>query len=108
MRVTLGMETSEVTEHLKQALITALKSQEQDVEVTEVTEDSTRPLRFRGHYTHRFHGEIATGVVWYDLTSSTTGPDDVPAVVRNKLRSEVYRLLTSAGTAARALVDLHE
>ncbi len=44
-------------------------------------------------------------MVWYDVPSSTTGPDNLAAVVRNKMRSDVHRLLTEASPNARGIVD---
>ena len=105
---TLGLSRDAVAERLSDALREALRSQGQYVELTDIVEDAGRPLRFKGRFTHRLRDEIATGLVWYDVRSSTTGPEELPAVVRNKMRFEVHRKLTGEGSAARALVDLHK
>src|SRR5512144_2473882 len=84
------------------------KTQGQFVEISDVKEYPDCPLRLTGRFTHKLRGGISTGIVWYDVSSSTTGPDDVSPVVRNEMRFAVLRKLTGEGTVARALVDLHK
>lgn len=103
----LGIGRAQVGLELRRSLRDVLKTSLQFVEIADVAEDSSRPLRFTGRFTYRFRDEISTGLVWYDVTTSATGPEDAPAVVRNRMRYEVHRRLTEDGTAARALVDLH-
>jgi|GEM_PF-2261235 len=102
----LGFSRDEVIEQLKTSLKDALRSQQQSVEITDIQE--REGLRFVARFTHRLAGEIASGVVWYDVPASETGPDNLPAVVRNKMRFEVHRMLTSEGSPARALVELQK
>jgi len=45
--------------------------------------------RFFGRYAYRDAEDITAGVVWCDSSSSVTGPDYVPAVVRSKMRVAV-------------------
>lgn len=108
MEAERGLSRETVAQQLKKALLDALRFQGQFVEVVHIIEDPSQPLRFSGRYTHRVRGEVATGLVWYDVETSATGPADLPAVVRNKMRFEVHRKLTDDGSAARALVDLHK
>jgi hypothetical protein len=108
MDTVLGLSREAVAQQLRQALLETLRSQGQFVEVADVVEDTHRPLRFTGRFTHRLRDDVATGLVWYDVNTSMTGPEDLPAVVRNKMRFEVHRKLTGDGSAARALVDLHK
>jgi hypothetical protein len=104
----LGLTREDVAQHLRRALHGTLRSQGQSVEVADVVEDSHQPLRFFGRFTYRTRGDVSTGLVWYDVSTSNTGPEDLPAIVRNKMRFEVHRQLTEDGSAARALVDLHK
>ena len=108
MGVMLGLDRTAVAAELRSALVEYLKHQLGTVTVSEPVEDPARKLRFRSRFTLRSGGEIQTGVVWYDVTDSMTGPESLAAVVRNKMRHEVHRKLTDPGTAARALVDLHK
>ena len=108
MRTELGLTREAVIGDLRKSLLAALKTQGQFVEITDVKEDPRQQLRFSGRFTHRLWDKVSTGVVWYEVDTSATGPEDLPAVVRNKMRLAVHRELTDAGTAARALVDLHK
>ena len=108
MGVLLGLQRDTIVEDLRAALLDVLRTQGQSVHVDSIVEDPTSPLRFNGRYTHRLRNDLQTGIVWYDVSASLTGPDTVPAVVRNKMRFEVHRQLTGADGSARALVDLHK
>lgn len=108
MGVLLGLQRDTIVEDLRAALLDVLRTQGQSVHVDSIVEEQGRPLRFNGRYTHRLRNELQTGIVWYDVNTSVTGPDTVPAVVRNKMRFEVHRQLTGADGSARALVDLHK
>lgn len=104
----LGLSREAVAQQLRQSLLGVLRSQGQFVEVADIVEDPKQPLRFNGRFTHRLRDEVVTGLVWYDVKSSETGPEDLPAVVRNKMRFTVHRKLTDGGSVARALVDAHK
>ncbi|MEX1366146.1 MAG: hypothetical protein AB1Z98_23680 [Nannocystaceae bacterium] len=106
IRSLLGVSAESVEDDLRASLVALLKGQLEKVALTEPLEDPAQPLRFRSKYTYRDFGEIRTDVVWYDVQASETGPEGVPAVVRNKMRHEVHRLLTGAGSRAREIVDL--
>lgn len=103
----LGMNRQDVAAALHHALEDLLKNQLDKVSVSEPIEDSSTPLRFRARYTYRDRDHVDTGLVWYDVNTSDTGPDELPTIVRNKMRLEVHRKLTGNGSAARALVDIH-
>jgi hypothetical protein len=63
--------------------------------------------RFVSRYQHQDFEGIAVGVVWYDSSTSTTGSDGVPAIVRSKMRSEVQRKLAEKRPGAlRFLVEV--
>lgn len=108
MNTVLRMSRDDVAQQLRRALLETLRSQGQLVDVADIVEDARQPLRFTGRFTHRLRDDVATGLVWYDVKTSMAGPENLPAVVRNKMRFEVHRKLTGDGSAARALVDLHK
>jgi hypothetical protein len=103
LRTELGCERDAVIAELRKSLRDVFKTQKQFVEISDMKEGP--PLRFAARFTYRLKDEISTGTVWYDVNSSTTGPDELSPVVRNEMRFEVLRRLTSEGTIARALVD---
>jgi len=111
----LGFDRQDIFNNLSQALADNLKNQLDKVTVTEPTEDPGHPLRFWAKYTFRNHQDtghdhqynIGTGLVWYDVNTSITGPEGLSVIVRNKMRLEVHRKLTGHGSSARALVDIH-
>jgi len=103
----LGLRRDDVAKALRDSLEALLRHQLEKVSVSEPREDAEQPLRFLSTYTYLDHDMISMGVVWYDVQASETGPDELPAVVRNKLRHEVHRQLTREGTHARAIVDLY-
>jgi hypothetical protein len=99
----LGLHRGTVIAERSKSLMGVLKTQRQFVEIADIKEHP--PLRFTARFTHRLKDQFSTGTVWYDVPSSTIGPDELPPVVRNEMRFEVLRRLTSDGAAARALVD---
>lgn len=107
IRAVVGLERDDVAKELHDALRSVLTNQLEKVTVSEPTEDPNQPLKFRSRYTYKDLDEVSTGMVWYDVSAGITGPDELPAIIRNKLRHEVLRKLTRDGTEARALVDLH-
>jgi hypothetical protein len=102
----LGMRRDAVRDILAAALTDHLKHQLAKVEVTPPQAAPPGTLRFVSRYTYRDFDDISVGVVWYDVQTSTTGPDDLPAVVRNKMRFEVHSKLTAQSPNARGMVDL--
>lgn len=48
--------------------------------------------------------EVIAGVVWYDVSVGTTGPETLPALVRNKLRYAVHEQLVKGNAAAEELL----
>jgi hypothetical protein len=103
LRTELGYDRAAVVADLRRSLRGVFKTEKQFVEISDMKEGP--PLRFAARFTYRLKDEIATGMVWYDVNSSTTGPDDLSPVVRNEMRFEVLRRLTREGSNARALVD---
>lgn len=104
MNAWLGLRPDQVAAELRGALVAFLTNQLATVAVSEPTEDPKQKLRFTSTFTLRSGDLIEPGVVWYDVTESTTGPDSLPAIVKNKMRHEVHRKLTDPGSVARELV----
>lgn len=107
IETTLGTSRVEVRADLEKRLQDVLKNQGQSVELTEPLESPEDSLRFVSRYVSRLHDELSTGIVWYEVKESATGPESLPDVVLNKMRQAVHRQLTEPHGAARALVDLH-
>lgn len=103
----LGFDRAQVIAGVRGTLSQVLRTQGQFVNISDIAENPNRPLYFNGRYNYRLGEEVSTGLVWYNVTASETGPENVPAVVRNKMRTEVHRRLTTAGSVARSLVDLN-
>ncbi len=106
MSYQLGFTRDAVADDLRTSLLDLLKNQLEKVTVTKPQEVPQRPLRFQSMYTYRDFDNLYAGLVWYDVQTSETGPEGVPAIARNKLRQEVHRLLTGDGSRAREIVDL--
>jgi hypothetical protein len=108
MGTVLGMDRDAVRAQLERALLAQLRHQLAKVEVDSPRADPPGGLRFVSRYIYRDFDDITAGVVWYDVPSSTTGPDDLPAVIRNKMRFEVHRQLTTRSPNTHELVELLE
>ena len=102
----LGLGRDAVRTVLEESLVDQLKHQLAKVDVASPEPVAVGGLRFVSRYVYRDFDDISTGVVWYDVPSSTTGPEDLPAVVRNKMRFEVHRKLTEKSPNAHGLVEL--
>ena len=106
MGTTLGLNPDAVRMLLEKALIDQLKHQLAKVDIAPPKPSTAGGLRFVSRYVYRDFDDISTGVVWYDVASSTTEPGNLPAVVRNKMRFEVHRKLTEKSPNALGLVEL--
>jgi hypothetical protein len=106
MGTLLGMSRSEVRDELEAALVRLMSHTLAKVEVSPPQEAHPGGLRFVSRYVYRDFDEVSAGVVWYDVPTGTTGPDELPAVIRNKMRLEVHSQLTARSPIARSLVDL--
>ena len=106
MQHLLGLTREVVAADLRSSLVDLLKNQLEKVTLTALQEDPETPLKYRCKYTYRDFDDVYSGLVWYDVQASETGPEAVPAIARNSLRHEVHRLLTSDGSRAREIVDL--
>lgn len=78
-------------------------------EAPDVHLSSPRPLgpdhsRFVSFYVEGVTGRLRAGVVWYDTTTTQTGPTEVATPVRREMRLSVNRCLAGS-RANEALVD---
>jgi hypothetical protein len=106
MAADFGTARDAMRTFLEETLVRNFKQQLGKVEVSQPKAIPAGGLRFVSRYVYRDFDTIYTGVVWYDVPSGTTGPDNLAAVVRNKMRSEVHGLLTESSPNARSIVDL--
>ncbi|XXY50716.1 hypothetical protein WME91_06185 [Sorangium sp. So ce269] len=104
MQAQLGMSTEEIRSELKRALESLYRNELEKVAIDRIREDPPNSRRFVASYVFRDFRDITRGIVWYDLPNGTTGPDEVPALVRNKLRYDVHARLTAGGSGAEALL----
>ena len=109
MKTLLGLEQDRVRTMLQDGLVEQLLREHQQVDLTSPEPIASSRDRFVSRYLVRAAGRLAVGVVWYDASSSTTGPTDAPVVVRSKMRLQVRRLLAVQGLTplARFVAVLH-
>jgi hypothetical protein len=107
LRGSLGLEEEGVLELLRGALVDELQRELALIQLGPPTLiGASSSGRFVSSY-KRGGSESAVGVVWYDTTSSTTGPEGVPALVRSKMRREVAsRLAAKRRSVLRILLDV--
>jgi hypothetical protein len=103
MRDQLGMTREDVLTELRGALASLHRNELDKVTVQRVRERTAGSRYFVASYIFRDFKNVTEGIIWYDLPNGTTGPSDVPALVRNKLRYEVHSLLTAGNASAEAL-----
>jgi hypothetical protein len=90
----IGLDHEAVLATVQTALTNALKTQQQFVVLGPLKQDDTRSLIFSASYAYRLRDEVSVGAVRYDVATGVAGPDAVPAVVRNAMRSAVHQHLT--------------
>lgn len=84
-------EATDSRELLEKALVDHLRREHAKVELSPPTRSPADGERFVSRYVYRDADGISAGLVWYDVPSSTTGPNELPTLVRNKMRWEVHR-----------------
>lgn len=95
----LGWSRDQVAEDLKASLSDYLHAAARRVSVTDLTERS--PLCFVARYRVDLpDGEIAQGVVTYDVANDEIGPEYVPAIVRREMRIQSHKIISSRIKAA--------
>ena len=109
----LGLRRAEVRVALESALVARFEHELSKVDVDSPKLATSREGeggddgRFVSGYLHQDSEGIAVGVVWYDCSTSTTGSDRVPAIVRSKMRSEVqHELAAKRPSVLRLVVDM--
>ncbi len=103
MQAQLGMTREEILADLGRALESLHRNELDKVTVQRLQERTAGSRYYVASYISRDFKNITEGIIWYDLPNGTTGPKDVPALVRNKLRYEVHGLLTAGNASAEAL-----
>ncbi len=103
MQAQLGMTREEILADLGRALESLHRNELDKVTVQRLQERTSGSRYFVASYIFRDFKDITEGIIWYDLPNGTTGPNDVPALVRNKLRYEVHGRLTAGNASAEAL-----
>lgn len=106
IRRVLGIKREQLVDDMSKEMISFIQQERGVVALSLPQEDPHHPLRFTARYIYNAQAEEQVGLVWYDVTSSETGPDDVPFHIRNELRTLVHRQMTEPGSKARAIVDM--
>lgn len=106
MQQQFGRTRDDVAGDLRTALTDLAANELEKVTLRDLAETPPGGLRFAALYVHRDHREVTEGVVWYDVGSGTTGPDAVPALVRNKLRYAVHERLVKGNANAEELLKV--
>lgn len=103
----LGWKAADARAQLEEALVDYLESQHAKVDLAPPVRSTADGGRFVSRYLYRDAHDISVGLVWYDVSSSATGPDHLPTIVRNKMRFEVHRKLTEKRPSAlRVLLQI--
>jgi len=102
MNAMLGMGSEEVTKLLRKALREHMIRELEKVTISQIHQIPDHELHFAASYVYRDFDNIQTGAVWYDVPTGHTGPDSVPAVVKNLLRTKVHGELAVGGGAKQA------
>lgn len=89
----LGKSRKEVAEDLIATLRDLFEKKLEKVQIRNLKE--TDRLEFLAEYSYRTFDKIEHGYVEYNVRTGETGPDSVPTVVRNKMRSNVHNQLAS-------------
>jgi hypothetical protein len=103
MHSQLGVTREGLLSELRSSLESLHRNELDKVTIEHLRERAPGSLYFMSSYLFRDFKNITPGVIWYDLPNGATGPDDAPALVRNKLRYEVHAKLTAGNPNAEAL-----
>jgi hypothetical protein len=100
------LSRKKIRDELEAALWKLHKNELDKVSIDRVHEEVPGSRQYIATFILRDLHELRAGVVWYDLATGDTGPDDVPALVRNKLRYAVHAQLVKGNDAAEALLKV--
>jgi hypothetical protein len=106
MRDQFGLSRDDVRAELKAALEQLHRNELDNISIQRIREEPPGSRQFIATFIFHELREIREGVVWYDLARSDTGPEDVPVLVRNKLRYAVHTQLVKGNDAAEALLKV--
>ena len=112
MQEAFGLKRADVRELLENALIEQFERKYQCVDLTPPAlappnGNTSSGGRFFSRYVYRGSEDITAGMVWRDSSSSDTGPDHVPVIVRSKMRLAVNaKLIESRRGPLGFLVDI--
>ncbi len=104
MQAQLGVDRAEVEADLRAALERLHGNELEKVTIGRLREDAARGRCFVASFVYRDFRDVLEGVVWYSMADGRTGPEDVPVLVRNKLRYEVHTKLVGENQAASDLL----
>jgi len=103
MKAQWGTTSESVAGELRTALERYHADALEKVTIDAFHEAPERSRRFVATFTFKDFRNVAKGIAWYDMRTGETGPADVPALVRNKLRYVVHDLLTADDPTAKEL-----
>lgn len=102
----LEMSRTDVVDALKVALERLHGDELQKVSINRLREHPVDSGRYIASYVFRDFRDVSMGFVWYDVSQGVTGPDNVPALVRNKLRYDVHAQLVKGNAAAEEILKV--
>lgn len=102
----LGRTRADVEVDLRSALEALHANELEKVTLDNLREHPPDGLSFVASYIYRDYREVTEGVVTYDVNKSVTGPEGVPALVRNKLRYAVHQRLVKGNRNAEELLKV--
>jgi hypothetical protein len=105
MQQQLKCKREDVEADLRKALADLANKELAKVTLGAVEEVPPR-LRFVARYVYRDHRDISEGLVWYDVAAGETGPEEVPSLVRNRLRYAVHEQLAAGNANAERLLKV--
>lgn len=103
MEQCLGISREDVKKELERALEMYGEGNLPKVQIARLKEEPAGSGHYIAEFRYKDFGEVTTGSVFYDVPKGTTGPDEVPALVRNKLRYDVHAVLVRGNVAAEAI-----
>jgi len=101
MAAQLGAQRADVERELRSALERLHANELERVTISRMREEPAGSGKFVASFVFRDFRDVSEAMVWYSVPDGTTGPDDVPVLVRNKLRYEVHSRLVGENQAAQ-------
>ena len=101
MAAQLGAQRADVERELRSALERLHATELEKVTISRMREEPAGSGKFVASYVFHDFRDVSEAMVWYSVPDGTTGPDDVPVLVRNMLRYEVHSRLVGESQAAQ-------